>query len=226
MKVKIGKYPSRLNCNVHSNYMRKKYGFDWPSDRNRTQYEKFLEKMEDIIQSIYEPFNRVFFDIRVQKIDVKIDPWDTWSMDSTLGYIVVPMLKQLKKTKHGAPFVEYHDVPEHLRPTQEELDTLDIGETDQHWFARWEWVMDEMIFAFESLHNDWEEQFYSGEVDLVSVPVDKEGNEIAEEDAQLYRLDRGENDTFEIDFEGSKQYRERVNNGFRLFGTYYYGLWD
>ena len=37
---------------------------------------------------------------------VKIDYWDTWSMDHTLSYIIVPMLKQLKATKHGAPYVD------------------------------------------------------------------------------------------------------------------------
>ncbi len=38
-----------------------------------------------------------------QKVSVRIDPWDTWSMDRTLALIVHPMLKQLHKTNHGAP---------------------------------------------------------------------------------------------------------------------------
>jgi hypothetical protein len=33
---------------------------------------------------------------RTRTIRVKIDRWDTWSMDHTLSYIVLPMLKQLK----------------------------------------------------------------------------------------------------------------------------------
>ena len=43
---------------------------------------------------------------------VKIDRWDTWSMDHTLGMIALPMLRQLKATKHGAPLVDDEDVPE------------------------------------------------------------------------------------------------------------------
>ena len=43
---------------------------------------------------------------RKRKIKVKIDNYDTWSMDHTLAYIIVPMLKQLHETKHGAPFVD------------------------------------------------------------------------------------------------------------------------
>ncbi len=38
-------------------------------------------------------------------------------MDYTLSHIVVPMLKQLKETKHGAPFVDDEDVPEELKST-------------------------------------------------------------------------------------------------------------
>ena len=46
-----------------------------------------------------------------QNVSVRIDHWDTWSMDDTLAYIVLPMLKQLKETKHGGPHVNNKDVP-------------------------------------------------------------------------------------------------------------------
>ena len=49
-----------------------------------------------------------------QKISVRIDPWDTWSMDRTLALIIYPMLKQLHKTNHGAPCTDDDDVPELL----------------------------------------------------------------------------------------------------------------
>ena len=52
-----------------------------------------------------------------RKIVIHIDDYDTWSMDHTLAPIIAPMLKQLKATKHGAPFVDDEDVPEHLRST-------------------------------------------------------------------------------------------------------------
>ena len=226
MKVKIGKFPGRLTSNLFRNYMDKKYSYIWPKERDYTTFEKYLEKVEDFLQEVYHPFNKLFFDRREQKVKVRIDPWDTWNMDGTLGHIVLPMLVQLRETKHGAPFVEYEDAPEHLRPTQEEIDNLEVGSTDEFWFDRWDWVMGEMIFAFESLHNDGEEQFYSGEHDMVTVPVDYDGNEVAKEDAQLFRWDKGPNDTFEIDWEGMKAYNQRIDNGFRLFGKYFRGLWD
>ena len=217
MKVKIGPYPDRLRCNIHTRYMDKKYGFvDWPA--KQTKFENFLEKVEDIIQSFYNIPNRLFLDERTQKINVKLDKWDTWSMDHTLAHIVVPMLKQLKETKQGAPNVDMDDVPKHLQPTpKEEIAYQKNGETDPKFFKRWDWVMDEMIFAFESKLEDWEEKFYSGEPDIVWTK---------EEGSELFRMEKGPNDTFEIDMKGRKEYQDRISNGFRLFGKYYEALWD
>lgn len=78
-----------------------------------------------------------------------IHKWDTWSMDHTLSYIIVPMLIQLKDTKHGAPNVDYDDVPEELRPSEEWIKRYNYdGETDPYFFIRWDWILDEMIWAF------------------------------------------------------------------------------
>ena len=73
---------------------------------------------------------------RSRKIKVRIDRWDTWSMDHTLSYIVLPMLKQLNKTKHGAPFVDDEDVPEYLRSTAAEPKENE-WDTDSNHFLRW-----------------------------------------------------------------------------------------
>jgi hypothetical protein len=70
-----------------------------------------------------------------QKVVVHIDKWDTWSMDYTLAPIILPMLKQLKETKHGSPNVD------------------NLGETDPDFFKRWDWVLDEMIYAFDCKAN-------------------------------------------------------------------------
>ena len=124
---------------------------------------------------------------------VVIDNYDTWNMDVTLAYIIVPMLKRLKEVKQGAPFVDNKDVSDELRASDEDLHTHSKnGETDEHYFDRWDYVMDEMIFAFESKLEAWDEQFFNGK-------FNKEGYDV---------------------------YSERINNGFKLFGKYYNGLWD
>jgi hypothetical protein len=152
-----------------------------------------------------------------QKISVKIDPWDTWGMDTTLAHIVVPMLKQLKETKHGAPFVDDEDVPIELSksaapPTENEWDT------DDNHFKRWDWVMDEMIFAFESKLMDWEDQFWKvkPELDFTEYPEDE-----GQMTVPVRWKVKGD-----CDWEARDAYQARISNGFRLFGKYYEGLWD
>ena len=130
---------------------------------------------------------------------VVIDNYDTWNMDVTLAYIIVPMLKRLKEIKQGAPFVDNEDVSDELRASDEDLHTHSKnGETDEHYFDRWDYVMDEMIFAFESKLEDWDEQFFSG----------------------------GHALNGKFNKEGYEKYSDRINNGFKLFGKYYNGLWD
>jgi hypothetical protein len=150
-------------------------------------------------------------------VKVHIDRWDTWSMDHTLAYIVLPMLRQLKETKHGAPFVDPKDVPKELQPKKQTKKQKDNGETDSTHFERWDWVLDEMIFAFDSKVNEgWEDQFETGESDLQWKKL--EGG--------MTEMVLGPNDTKVYDWEGRKKYEERISNGFRLFGKYYSSLWD
>jgi len=192
--------------------------FDLYDDENK-HYTDWLVKPMTLVQK--------FLDIVDPKINyVKIDRWDTWSMDHTLAYIILPMLKQLKKDKHGAPFVDDIDVPEELRstsapPKENEWDT------DANHFARWDWVMDEMIFAFECKNDDHaDDKFQSGVHDIKWVPVDRDGNEVPKGDHKFFKMDKGPKDTFKCDYEGMKAQHDKMKNGFRLFGKYYEGLWD
>jgi hypothetical protein len=152
-----------------------------------------------------------------QKISVRIDKHDTWNMDTTLAHIVVPMLKQLRDTKHGGPFVDDEDVPVELQ-TISAPPTKNDWDVDDNHFKRWDWVMDEMIFAFESKLTDWEDKFWSRspKLDLSEHPED-----VGQDFVPVRWLDEGE-----CDWEGRKAYEERIQNGFRLFGKYYQSLWD
>lgn len=133
----------------------------------------------------------------------------TWSMDHTLSHIILPMLKQLKATKHGSPWVDDEDVPEELHSTNAEpkKDEYDI---DSNHHLRWNWVLDEMIWAFEQkTRDDWEGDYYKYEND----PNDTEGLGLG---LKLVWEDR----------EGRKAHQTRMSNGFRLFGKYFEALWD
>ena len=133
-----------------------------------------------------------------RETEIRIDKYDTWNMDHTLALIVLPMLKQLKATKHGSPCTDDEDVPENLRSTAAEPKDNE-WDTDSNLFKRWDWVMDEMIYAFEmELDEDWDLRIY-----------EKHGKDWPPE-ALAER----------------KVIQDRIANGFRLFGKYYQGLWD
>ena len=170
-----------------------------------------------------------FLDFVHPKINyVKIDRYDTWSMDHTLAHIILPMLKQLKKTQHGAPFVDDEDVPEGigLRST-EALPKENEWDTDSNHFARWDWVMNEMIFAFEcKIDDSWEDAFREGEIDMLWVPVDVHGNEVPRGEHKYFQMKDGPKNTYKCDYDGMKVVQNRIDNGFRLFGRYYQSLWD
>ena len=157
---------------------------------------------------------------------VKIDHYDTWNIDSTLSPIILPMLKQLKKDKHGAPYVDDADVPANLRSTTPAAKKAkkEVGDTDGNHFRRWDWILDEMIWAFEELVDDtWEEQYFSGKSDIFWVPskqLDAKGRPLT------YEMKKGPGDIRKYDKKGWTKHSERIDNGVRLFGKYYRALWD
>jgi hypothetical protein len=168
-----------------------------------------------------------FLDFVDPKINyVKIDPWDTWSMDSTLTPIILPMLKQLREHKHGAPHTEDEDVPADLRSTTKSAQQAkkESWDSDGNHFKRWDWIMDEMIWAFEQLADDsWEEQYFTGKSDIVWVPskeLDAKGRPLT------YEMKKGPGDTRKYDKKGYAKHNARIDNGLRLFGKYFRALWD
>ena len=176
-------------------------------------YEKKPPKW---LQSVCEHVKWVLDKIHPYVNYVKIDKYDTWSMDSTLAHIILPMLKQLKATKHGAPFVDDMDVPDILKSTSAAPKEND-WDTDANWHLRWDWVLGEMIFAFQSDVDDtWEARFRTGESDWEFIDREDGTSEMV----------KGANDTTEYDWDGLKAYQDRMQNGFSLFGKYYTSLWD
>ena len=187
-------------------------------DKPGHKYDRWVNRLE--------PFSKAwmkFLDFVHPQINyVKIDRYDTWSMDHTLADIVLPMLKQLKDSKHGAPYVDDLDVPEELRSTSAPAKANEWDTDDNH-FKRWDWVLAEMIFAFECKVDDsWQEVFSSGEFDQKTVACEWDANG----KAKMYKWEDGPNHTYTCDYEGMKVVEERIQNGFRLFGRYYQNLWD
>ena len=140
--------------------------------------EPIIDKLSNILNPFCTAWMK-FLDFVHPRINyIKIDYWDVWNMDSTLSPIILPMLKQLKEVKHGSPFVDFDDVPEHMR-TSDKVDydyeqkcfdfykEENVYELKYDIHDRWNWVLDEMIFAFEHLVDDsWENDFCSGVIEI------------------------------------------------------------
>jgi hypothetical protein len=246
MKVYIGGYRHHWNTQeLERWWYRTRYDkYDWEmSKKDLDKYDRAFEKFSDICRDyICRPVN--WFKNLFPRISyVKIDKYDTWSADATLAPIILPMLKQLKETKHGSPFTEDADVPEHFRSTNASPKKNE-WDVDEFHFVRWDWIMSEMIWAFEQLvDDDNDDQFYKGETDILWQAIDANGNPVGEphrlsdrptevEEAKendshlMYTLVKGPNDTRTTDIEGLKKHHERIQNGLRLFGTYFRALWD
>jgi hypothetical protein len=145
-----------------------------------------------------------------RRLDIHIDSYDTWSMDNTLALIVAPMLRQLKDTKHGAPLVDDADVPEELRSTSAPP-LINRWDVDENHFKRWDWVIDEMIWAFETHVDDKAEDLFFEHPEVVLEEGFPSENYIAH---------------IKVNKEGFAAFQERKANGFKLFGKYYQSLWD
>jgi hypothetical protein len=117
-----------------------KFG-DWLADRD------WLVKFLNWIESKKE-----------RKVNIRIDKYDTWSMDHTLALIIHPMLVQLHATNNGYGCVDIEDAP-HIGEGEQNDNAFDSKAHE-----RWNWVMEEMIWTFERLKKDDEyELFYTEE---------------------------------------------------------------
>jgi hypothetical protein len=140
--------------------------------------EPIIVKLSDILLPFSTALQKFLDFVHPRVRHVKIDRWDTWSMDHTLSFIILPMLKQLKESKHGAPGVDDEDVPDQLKSTSAPPKENEYDVDGNH-FGRWDYVLDEMIFAFEHLVDDsWQDAYSSGEIDMLWTPVDQDGNEV------------------------------------------------
>lgn len=135
-----------------------------------------------------------------RKVKIKLHPYDTWNMDSTLALIILPMLKQLKESKHGIGNIDPEDCPP-------ELGVGFNREDHETWYSpeRWNWFIDELIWTFSQFDPEF----------------DEEEKYFTESDSPSDSFDR-----FKIDTEGLNAHNKRIDNGLRLFGKYYRTLWD
>lgn len=130
---------------------------------------------------------------------IEIETHDTWGMDETLSKIILPMLIQLKETKHGSPHTDQED---------------SLIEGDIH--ERWDNILDQMIWSFDQKVNGSEDKFYK------EIPGKEvfETYDIGKGDLKRCKIN------LEVDREGLEAYNKKMQAGFTMFGKYYTALWD
>lgn len=150
---------------------------------------------------------------------VKIDYWDSWSTDHTLSPIILPLLKQLQATKHGFGMIADEDVPKELRSIY--ALPKETWEWDNNAEKRYDWVLNEMIWAFEQLCDDKsEDKFWitKPEMDWEHMTEPFAEGEVSREVKWTVEG--------KLDHEGLKAHNERIDRGLTLFGKYFRTLWD
>ena len=156
MKVYIGPYIDPIRIRLHDRHMIRKYGLSYYLDE-QDRWDEFIEKIDSTIQWFLDKTINYFRTEVERDINIRIDPYDIWSMDHTLALVIHPMLLRIKKAKGGSPQVDDGDVPEHLKSTTAEKQPEQDYDVDSNYHARWEYVLDEMIFAFENIIDDSKE---------------------------------------------------------------------
>lgn len=219
MFVKIGKYREFIGP-----YQIVEKIFFWTEDypdakkERRWDYELKYKLGPWLASTWVDTFCNWIHKKKHRKIKVKIHRYDSWNVDGTLSLIIYPLLKQLQETKHGSPFVDDEDVPEHLRSTVAPPKANE-WDTDANHHLRWDWVLNEMIWAFEHHSRpDEGDEFWleSPELDLDPKPEDAGQTTIPirwkKEGVYLH--------------EKAKEHEERKQRAFVLFGKYFRNLWD
>lgn len=229
MKVKIGPYlnwvgPYQIAEKILFWIPKYKTDEDYIEGRYNPAYKKYVEPFQKFLagkdkDTWFAKACQWVHDKKKRKIKVHIDNYDVWSADHTLALIILPTLKKLREVKHGSPLVDIEDVPENLHYTDtEDWDTQmtfpfynedGILKVDCDIHTRWNWVLNEMIFAFECIVDDsWEEDF--------NIPCEPRKIHSSFDWTMNYT----------IDYEGMRKVEERIQNGLCLFGKYFRALWD
>jgi hypothetical protein len=233
MKVNIGPYKSDIipvrRWEKSYEYWRRPETFYLPEEEY-TKFDKLVFAFFDKLSDFVRPLNR-WSNNRKRKINVHIDYYDVWSADHTLAMIIHPVLVKLKEVKHGYPHVDDEDVPHGLRFVADDEDKTicDMSSDDKH-EARWEWILDEMIWTFgqHGLEDD-SNQFYHNvdQLEMLFVPTGDENLDSKGMKALEFNHQKDPSKpAYWRDDEGLKKHAERKANGRRLFAKYYECLWD
>lgn len=206
MIYRFGKYPRWYNtADCEQSWLEFRYGargINIPESKYDL-LDRFIVSVLDRVQLILNKTVNSFNELRGQKIRVHVENHDIWSADVTIAHMVLPLLEKLRDEKQGYPLIDPKDIeglPRELKPTKKEVDQYKkYGTPDDKAEGRWNWVLNEMIFAMQCIVDDsWEDEFF--EMDATSIRM--------------------------MDKEGYDETQKRIDRGLRFFGLWFRALWD
>lgn len=144
-------------------------------------------------------------------IKVRIDSWDTFSLDNTLALIILPALEKFKKERKKCPGV----------PMEMFIDTDPKDKNGNHTDAamklaskRWDEVLDKMIWSFKEL-------LYEKEADKCFKKNGKKWKTEKVEGGLSRIVETG----YTFDKARFEEVMKRRQEGLDLFGKHFCSLW-
>lgn len=167
MKVYIGPYNSWFRPTI---WLYDLLSFFYPKEKRKWLYNRFRTDWDD--EGLWPGMKTLrrlenwADNLLPRKIKVTIHDYDTWNMADNLALIILPMLKQLKEKKMGSAWTDNEDAPAHLHYTGSQ----EKGFDDPQIHERWDWILNEMVWAFEQIVKDDDSEFWPN-----NAPHDREG---------------------------------------------------
>ncbi len=150
----------------------------------------------------------------------KFDWGDIFDLDVTFAHIIAPGLVTFRNHEYAGFTVNDADLPEHLRYSEpymvDNKYVRPLDDDDVLYKERFHWIMDEIIFAFQSK---------IGQIDTSYMSVPNPHYDPSKQD--MYSDEHGLHFNLpkQIDRDLDDAFDDRVRNGFLLFGKYYQAFW-
>lgn len=194
--------------------------YDEDGSHNETvwKFGEWLAQNKDGSPSKLTKFCEWIYSKQKRTVKVKIDNFDYWNAHNTASMILYPLLKMLKEKTHSTFFVKDEDAPEFI--SSKNAFECGDGVWDSNSTARYQWVMNEILFALEcdQPDNNWEDKYtiQAAEIDWTKYPEDEGKTSVP----VRWKVEG------KYDWAGRQAQQDRINNGFRLLGVYYQSMWS
>jgi len=162
-----------------------------------------------------------------RKVEVTVDRWDTYSMDHTAALLILPLLLQLKKSKHGVP----SGLVDRIGGDMDNNLCFDFIQEDENEVFdklcdQWDEILNKMIWSFQQIVDDsYDSKYHHGHMKLGWKPIEITNPTTGNVEKAYEMVDENPGEHW-YDHIGRNLHEDRIQEGLELFGKYYRNLWD